>query len=440
MPKIAIIGAGSAVFARRLITDFLCTPSLADSHIALMDISADALKTITEWTEHAIATNATATNTTAKNKVGATVSATTDRRAALQDADYVIISIRVGGVDAVLEDFRITSKYGVDHSVADTMGPGGIFYFLRNGSEIVRIAQEMEELCPNALMLNYTNPMVMICWAVSDLTNIRNVGLCHSVQGTAFQLADYMNIPRDELRYWTAGINHMAWYLKLEHQGQDVYPKLYAAMNEEESYARDRIRFEVMRHFGAFVTESSTHMSEYLPYFRRTPELIEQYQLTSAANRDWRAWQKRRDERYEQLLQDIRNKGPVTLERSHEYCASILDAIETNHPFRFNGNVRNNGVITNLPENAIVEVPILTDGTGLHPCYVGKLPPALAALNRTNLNVQEVVVEALKAADRELVYRAVQLDPLTAAVCSLDEARQMTDELFAAHEAWLPFS
>lgn len=429
MPKIAIIGAGSAVFARRLITDFLCTPSLVDSHIALMDISADALKTITAWTKQAIASN----------NLKATVEATTDRRAALKDADYVIISIRVGGVDAVMEDFRITTKYGIDHSVADTMGPGGLFYFLRNGSEIVRIAQDMEALCPNALMLNYTNPMVMICWAVSDMTSIRNVGLCHSVQGTAFQLADYMEIPRDELRYWTAGINHMAWYLTLEHQGQDMYPRLREAMNKTEVYEKDRIRFEIMKHFGAFVTESSVHMSEYVPYFRRDPALLEHYHLNSARNRDWSAWHARRDARYEQLVQEVQEKSAITLERSHEYCASILDAIESNVPFRFNGNVRNNGVITNLPNNAIVEVPILTDGTGLHPCYVGDLPPELAALNRTNLNVQEVVVEALKRKDRELVYRAAQLDPLTSAVCSLDEARQMVDELFAVHEEWMPF-
>ncbi len=429
MPKIAIIGAGSAVFARRLLTDFLATPSLCKSHIALMDISDAALETITAWTQHAIASN----------NLEATVEATTDRRAALKDADYVIISIRVGGVDAVLEDFRITSNYGVDHSVADTMGPGGVFYFLRNGSEIVRIAQDMEELCPNALMLNYTNPMVMICWAVSELTTIRNVGLCHSVQGTAFQLADYMGIPRNELRYWTAGINHMAWYLKLEHRGQDLYPRLHEAMAKAEVYEKDRIRFEILKHFGAFVTESSVHMSEYVPYFRRDPALLEQYHLTSSRDRDWSAWQNRRDEKYEQLVQEVQEKAPIALERSHEYCAFILDAIETNMPFRFNGNVRNNGVITNLPANAVVEVPILTDGTGLHPCYVGALPPELAALNRTNLNVQEVVVEALKRQDRELVYRAVQLDPLTSAVCSLDETRQMVDELFAAQEAWLPF-
>lgn len=429
MPKIAIIGAGSAVFARRLITDFLTLPSLQGSQIALMDVNPETLKTITAWTEHAIA----------QAGLPATVQATTDRREALQDADYVIISIRVGGVEAVFEDFRITSKYGIDHSVGDTMGPGGVFYFLRNGSEIVRIAQDMEELCPNALMLNYTNPMVMICWAVDELTAIRSVGLCHSVQGTAFQLADYMGIPRDELRYWTAGINHMAWYLKLEWQGQDVYPRLYQAMENPEIYGRDRIRFEIMKHFGAFVTESSTHMSEYVPYFRRRPELIEHYQLRSTRNRDWSEWLNRRDERYEKMVQEIKEGAPITLERSHEYCSAILDAIETNTPFRFNGNVRNHDVIANLPSNAVVEVPILTDGTGLHPCYVGDLPPALAALNRTNLNVQEVIVEALKQQNRELVYRAVQLDPLTAAVCTLDETRQMVDELFAAHAQWLPF-
>lgn len=430
MPKIAIIGAGSAVFARRLITDFLTLPSLQDSQIALVDVNPEALKTITAWTEHAIA----------QAGLPATVQATTDRRVALKDADYVIITIRVGGVDGVLEDFRITGKYGIDHSVGDTMGPGGVFYFLRNGSEIVRIAQDMEELCPTALMLNYTNPMVMICWAVDELTAMRSVGLCHSVQGTAYQLADYMGIPRDELRYWTAGINHMAWYLKLEWQGQDVYPLLYKAMANPETYGRDRIRFEIMKHFGAFVTESSTHMSEYVPYFRRKPELIAHYQLRSHMNRDWSEWRNRRDERYEQMVQEVKEKAPITLERSHEYCSFILDAMETNSPFRFNGNVRNHGVITNLPNNALVEVPILADGTGLHPCYVGDLPPALAALNRTNLNVQEVIVEALKRKDRELVYQAVQLDPLTAAVCTLDDTRQMVDELFAAHAQWLPFS
>ncbi|MEZ4706630.1 MAG: alpha-galactosidase [Caldilineaceae bacterium] len=429
MPKIAIIGAGSAVFARRLITDFLSFPSLQNSQLALMDINPETLATITAWTENAIA----------QNGLGATVQSTLDRREALADADYVIISIRVGGVDAVFEDFRITGKYGVDHSVGDTMGPGGVFYFLRNGAEIVNIARDMEELCPHALMLNYTNPMVMICWAVSEMTRIRNVGLCHSVQGTAFQLADYMGIPRDELRYWTAGINHMAWYLKLEHNGQDVYPRLREAMQQPEIYAKDNIRFEIMKHFGAFVTESSRHMSEYVPYFRRLPELLEQYELPSNLNRDWSEWLTRRDAQYDKMVQEVADKAPVVLDRTHEYCSFILNAIETDTPFRFNGNVTNHGVIANLPLNALVEVPILADGAGLHPCYVGALPPELAALNRTNLNVQEVVVEALKRQDRELVYRAVQLDPLTSAVCTLDDARRMVDELFAAHEAYLTF-
>lgn len=319
------------------------------------------------------------------------------------------------------------------------MGPGGVFYFLRNGSVILDIAHDMEELCPNALMINYTNPMVMICWAVTELTSIRNVGLCHSVQGTAFQLADYMDISRDELRYWTAGINHMAWYLKLEWQGQNVYPRLYEAMGKPEIYDRDPVRFEIMRHFGAFVTESTRHMSEYVPYFRRRPELLERYQQESSLGRDWHAWMERRNQRYLQMVDDVKEKVDIQLTRTHEYCSFILNAIETNAPYSFNGNVRNNGVISNLPANAVVEVPCLVDGTGIHPCYVGALPAELAALNRTNLNVQEVIVEAMKRQDRDLVYRAVQLDPLTAAVCDLDQCWQMVDELFDAHKEYMPF-
>lgn len=428
MPKIAIIGAGSAVFARRLVTDFLTVPALQDSQIVLMDINPESLNAIAAWSQYAIE----------QTGVGATVQATTDRRTALQGADYVIISIRVGGTDAVLQDFAITSKYGVDHSVGDTMGPGGVFYFLRNGAEILNIARDMEELCPDALMLNYTNPMVMNCWAVNDLSTIRNVGLCHSVQGTAFRLADYIGAPRDEVRYWVAGINHMAWFLEFQWQGRDAYPLLYQAMDNPDIYQRDTVRFEIMRHFGAFVTESTRHMSEYVPYFRRRPDLLDQYQLPSALDRDWDTWLNRRDENQQRMVEEVQTKAPVTLERTHEYCSHILNAIETNTPYRFNGNVANRGVISNLPANSCVEVPCLVDGTGIHPCYVGELPPALAALNRTNLNVQEVAVEALKRGDRSYVYQAVQLDPLTAAVCTLDESRQMVDELFAAHQKWLP--
>lgn len=428
MPKIAIIGAGSVVFARRLVTDFLTFPSLQDSSIALMDINPESLNVIAAWTQHAIE----------QAGVGATVEATTDRRTALQGADYVIISIRVGGTEAVFQDFAITSKYSVDHSVGDTMGPGGVFYFLRNGTEIINIARDMEELCPDALMINYTNPMVMNCWAVNEMSAIRNVGLCHSVQGTAFRLADYIGAPRDEVRYWVAGINHMAWFLQFQWQGKDAYPLLYQAMENPEIYQRDIVRFEIMRHFGAFVTESTRHMSEYVPYFRRRPDLLERYQLPSAIGRDWDAWLNRRDENQQRMAEEVQTKAPVQLERTHEYCSYILNAIETNTPYRFNGNVANKGVITNLPPNSCVEAPCLVDGTGIHPCYVGELPPALAALNRTNLNVQEVVVEAVKRGNREDVYRAVQLDPLTAAVCTLDESRQMVDELFEAHARWLP--
>ena len=427
--KVTIIGAGSFVFTRRLVGDILSFPEMRDTDFSFMDIDESALDMVSAWTRRLL------------KQVGSVgkVEATTDRRRALQDANYVIISIRVGGIPAVVRDFQITAKYGVDHSVGDTMGPGGVFYFLRNGAVIVDALKEMEEVCPEALVLNYTNPMAMNCWAMNDLTTIRNVGLCHSVQGTAFRLADYIGAPRDAVSYWAAGINHMAWYLEFQWKGQDAYPLIYKAMEDPDIYARDRIKFEILEHFGAFVTESSRHMSEYVPYFRRTPELLERYELPSGSERDWTIFAQRRDERLEQMKAEAESDAPIEIERTHEYCARIINAIETDTLFRFNGNVRNTGLITNLPEGCVVEVPIMVDRLGLHPCYVGDLPPSLAALNRSNINVQSVAVEAMKRRDRELVHRAVQLDPLTAAVCTLDESRQMVDELFEAQAPFLPF-
>lgn len=440
MPKITFIGAGSFVFARRLVTDVLTWPSLQDATIALMDINEDKLATMTALARRMVDQAGT----------GAQVEATTDLRAALDGADYVAVSIRVG---QDRENVLIPRRYGIDQAVGDTSGPGGVFYFLRNAPAILDIARTMAEVCPDALMLNYTNPMVMLSWAVTAMTDIRYVGLCHSVQGTAMAMAEYIGVPFDEVSYWAAGINHMAWYLKFLWNGEDAYPLLWEAMEDPEIYKQDIVKWEVMKYFGAFVSESSIHMSEYVPYFRRTPELIDRHMdeamwgvppKGSGPDGRRKLWLQRREQQIEENQRLALGDELIPIERSREYFSRILNAQETNTPFVFNGNVPNTDLITNLPtrtdgRTAVVEVPIMVDGCGLHPCHVGDLPPALAALNRSNLAVEELAVKAYMEKDREAVYRAVQLDPLTAGLLSLTEIRQMVDEMFAAHESYLDF-
>jgi alpha-galactosidase len=380
-------------------------------------------------------------------QVGASarIEATTDLRRALDGASYVTVAIRVGQSE---NHVAIPLQYGIDQAVGDTSGPGGVFYFLRNAPALVNIAKTMEQVCPDALMLNYTNPMVMLSWAVSRVTRIRYVGLCHSVQGTAMTLAGYIGVPFEEVAYWVAGINHMAWFLRFLWKGQDAYPLLRKAMQDPEIYARDIVKWEIMKHFGAFVSESSIHNSEYMPYFRRTPELIDRYTSDTmwgvgpkgTSREERRAlFQQHRDQREAENQRLAYGQEEIPMERSHEYYSRILNAIETNTPYVFNGNVPNTGLITNLPQAAVVEVPILVDGCGLHPCYVGDLPPALAALNRTNLNVQELAVQGFLAQDRECIYQAVQLDPLTAAKLTLPEIREMVDRMFEADQAYIAF-
>jgi len=424
MPKIVLIGAGSMVFAKRLIGDILTFPSLSNGTIALVDIDEEKLEVMA----------GVARRMAEQAKTGTCIEASTDRRQVLSGADYVIISIRVGGTDAVVKNHEIPLKYGVDHSVADTMGPGGVFYFLLNGPAILEMLRDVERLCPQALVIQYTNPMAMNCWLANEATKVRNVGLCHSVQGTAFQLASYIGAPREEIAYWVAGINHMAWFLQFLWKGRDAYPLLWQTVENPEIYARDAVRFEVLRYFGYFVTESTRHMSEYAPYFRRTPQLVQRFAPPSSRDlRNWNEWAIRRQERFQEMKELVESGQEIPFERTHEYCTYILNAIETNEPFCFNGNVRNTGLIPNLPPGCVVEVPCLAMRSGVHPCYVGDLPAELAALNRSNIAVQELAVKALLTRDRELVYRAVQLDPLTAATVSLPDIRKMVDELFAAH-------
>lgn len=424
--KIAMIGAGSAIFAQGLLTDILSWPELQDATIALMDIAADRLEVI----------GALADRLVREQRLPTRIETTADRRAALDGADYVIAMIQVGGVPAIGPDLAISQRYGVDQAVGDTLGPGGIFRGLRTIPPLLAICRDMEELCPHALLLNYANPMAMNCWAIAAATKIRAIGLCHSVQGTSRRLAEFIGAPYEEITYWVAGINHQAWFLRFERNGQDAYPALRAAMDDPAIYDRDRVRFEVLRHFGAFVTESSMHTSEYLPYFRRTPAIRDHHRLSWGHMMD--GYIAAHERYYAQLQRQVAGTEPIPTGRTNEYCALIIHAIETGTPFRMNGNVPNTGLITNLPDGCCVEVPCLVDDAGVHPCHVGALPPQLAGLNRTNISVQELAVTAALEGNREAVYQAVALDPLTASVLTLDQCRRLTDDMFAASEPWLP--
>ena len=401
MVKIVIIGAGSHVFSRRLITDILSYPELRDSTISLMDIDQERLDLITAFAKRLVEQYGFKTR----------IESTMNRRVTLEGADYVIVSIRVGGLEAYKLDLEIPAKYGVIQGIGDTIGPGGVFYGLRHIPTILDICYNMEDLCPEAWLINYTNPMAMICWAINDYANIKSVGLCHSVQGTAAELARYIGAPVDELSYWVAGINHMAWFLELKWRGQDAYPILREKFKDPSVYMRedahwagaDIVRVEIFKAFGYFNTESSQHMSEYVPYFRKRPELLKRFKLIDPVERLDRM-EKNRIKQDEELKILVAKGHKFPLERSRECCSYIIHSIETRVPRRINGNVKNSGLITNLPYGCCVEVPCLVDKRGIHPCYVSDLPPQCAALNRTNINVQELAVKAAVEKDRTLAF------------------------------------
>ncbi|PTM57954.1 alpha-glucosidase/alpha-galactosidase [Desmospora activa] len=439
MPKITFIGAGSAVFTRNLLGDLLTYPELAGSRVCLMDIDAKRLGMV----------EALAKRMVEERKSNLSIQATTDRREALRDADYVIITIQVGGLEAYKQDIEIPQRYGVEQCVGDTMGPGGVFRGLRHLAVIEEIARELEELSPDALILQYTNPMAMIGWALSELSPLKTVGLCHSVQGTAEELAGYIGAPDEEISYWVAGINHVAWFLKFEWKGEDAYPLLFEKMKDQRIYGQDPVRFDLLRHFQYFVTESSGHASEYYPYFRKNKASLEK--LVSSFTDRKSAWFDfgrsggylrhcyHEAEHYETDITDMLSREEmIEIRRSREYGAQIIHGIETNQLKRINGNVRNTGLITNLPEGCCVEVPCLVDQSGVQPCHVGSLPPQLAALIRTNVNMQELAVWGHIHRDKDLIYQAIKMDPLTSAVCSLDEVDSLVGEMFAAQAEWLP--
>lgn len=440
MLKITIIGAGSMVFTRALCNDILLTPALQESTIALMDIDPIRLEQARLLVQAIIN----------QRHLKAKVEATTDRLEAIFRANYVITTFQQGGLEAYQTDIEIPQKYGVEQCVGDTLGPGGVFRGLRTIPVLLDLCAEMDEVAPDALLLNYVNPMAANCWAVNKGSGRPIVGLCHSVQATSKMLARWIDVPYDEVNFHCAGINHQAFFLEFKQGKVDLYPKLWQAISDPDIYGTEPVRIEIMKHFGYFVTESSGHASEYMPYFRKNSHMVDD-ELSTLFKNPEDAWfdfartggyLRECQRRIVIMMQEFRELAdgiktmPAT--RSHEYGAYIIEAMETNNLVKINANVPNWDMITNLPRGCCVEVPCLVDANGIQPTYIGELPPQLAALNQTNINVQSLIVEAALSREREAIYHAVMLDPLTAAVCTLPQIRQMVDEMLEAQAQWLP--
>lgn len=431
MPKIALIGAGSTVFAKNLMGDILSFPELADSTIALMDIDSERLKS-SEIVAHKV------NETVGAN---ATIVATTERREALASADYVICMIQVGGYKpSTVIDFEIPKKYGLRQTIADTLGVGGVMRGLRTIPVLLDIVKDMEELCPNALFINYVNPMAMNQWALSRASTIKTVGLCHSVPHTAGELARNIKVPIEDINYLVAGINHMAFYLKFERKstGEDLYPKIWDIVKNGRIPTLNKVRYDMFTRLGYFVTESSEHFSEYVPWFIKhdRPELVQDFNIPldeyiTRCENQIAAWQGLRE-----ALEDPNET--LYVERSVEYGSLIIHSMETDTSRTIYGNVPNRGIINNLPDDCCVEVPCLVDRNGIQPTRIGKIPPHLAALMQTNINVQSLTVEAALTGKREHIYHAAMLDPHTAAELSLEQIWSLVDDLIEAHGDYLP--
>jgi len=430
--KIAMIGAGSVVFCKTLISDILATPSLQDSEFALMSPTEPKLRRMEAFVRRMIN----------DNKFPAKVWATTNRREAIKDADFVVVMIQVGGHDAFGLDYHIPLKYGVDQCIGDTLGPGGIFRGLRHIPVLAKIAKDMEQVGrKHAIMLQYANPMAANCLALGRVSNVPFVGLCHGVQTTLDLIAGYCGIKdKNQITFTCGGINHMDWFLRLEHNGRNLYPELREKFEKAEYYKNEKVRGEVFRHFGYFMTESTGHLSEYVPWFRKNRQAMELYCDEPAFGGESGAyykWGKTMAEKYAKV-------DPLQFEstkidcRSVEYCSWIMEAVVTGKSFRLMGNVRNDGYITNLPTGCCVEVHTFADDTGIRPTRVGDLPPQCAAACLTNINVQALTADAALLGDPEHIVHALALDPLTGAVCTLKQIRDMATEMLEAQRQWLP--
>jgi alpha-galactosidase len=433
MLKIAMIGAGSQIFSKTLSMDIMATKALQDCEIRLMSPTESKISRLADFLN----------TVAADSKIPSKALATTDRRKALDGADFVIVMIQVGGVNAFQFDYEIPLKYGVDQCIGDSMGPGGVFRGLRTIPVLLDIARDMAELCPGAIMLNYSNPMAANCLALGRAApKLKFAGLCHGVQTTLDLISRYTDTPKENIEHLCAGINHMAWFLALKDRrtGADLRPALMANIEKPEYYINEKVRCEVARNFGYFMTESTGHLSEYVPWFRKNKTALKLYCDQPGFGGASGA--------YYHYCRDLAEKlGKVDIlkfeerklsPRSVEYCGHIMEAVVTGKPFVFNGNVRNDGYISNLPDGCCVEVPVTAGNKGLHPRKVGALPSQCAALNMSNVMVQQLAAEAAIEGDPEKAVQAVALDPLTAAVLRLDETRKMTAEMIEAEAAWLP--
>jgi alpha-galactosidase len=442
MPKITFMGAGSTVFAKNILGDSLLTPALQDSHIALYDIHAGRLEESRKMLE-TINTNINSGKSKISSHLGVD-----ERRDALSGADYVVNAIQVGGYEpSTVIDFEIPKKYGLRQTIADTLGIGGIFRSLRTIPVLMDFAQDIEAVCPDALFLNYSNPMAMLTGALLSDTGVKAVGLCHSVQGCARSLLRDvgMDLPEEEIKWHVAGINHMAWLLEVSSGGKDLYPaiKTEAAKRvadgrkDSEKRFGDMVRLEIMRNFGYYVTESSEHNAEYMPYWikRTHPELIDEFSIPLD---EYPRRCVNQIAQWKEMSRTMVDNPDLSHSRTAEYGSYIMEAVETGVPYRIHGNILNTGFITNLPAKACVEIPCLVDKNGVQGCYVGELPEQCAALNRTNINPQLLTIEANRTRKRETVYQAAMLDPHTSAELSIDEIRNLCDDLFDAHGDMMP--
>jgi alpha-galactosidase len=436
MPKITFMGAGSTVFARNVLGDCMCTPALRDSEIALYDIDAKRLE------ESEIILRAINKNVNEDRAVIKTYLGVDQRKDALRGADFVVNAIQVGFYDpCTIIDFEVPKKYGLRQTIADTLGIGGIMRALRTIPVLQDFADDMEEVCPDAWFLNYTNPMAMLAGYMQRYTGVKTVGLCHSVQVCSYGLLKSLGM-EDKLegrRELIAGINHMGWLLEItDKDGNDLYPEIRRRAAEKNASEKhwDMVRYEYIKHLGYYCTESSEHNAEYNPFFIKSnyPELIDRFNIPldeypRRCVNQIKGWEEEKNS----ILQD----GKVTHTRSREYASYIMEAITANTLYKIGGNVLNTGLIENLPADACVEVPCLVDGKGIHPCHVGRLPVQLAAMNMTNINVQLMTIEAARTRKIENIYQAAMLDPHTAAELSIDDIVKMCDELIEAHGEYM---